>query len=82
MWFTPEALQYYVPAFLIAAVTLRDIPGSLDVIGYLAPPGRSEPSRSSFFYFAKGLNDEQKNVIRECLCVLGISMKGVYAFWS
>jgi len=82
MWLSPEALRYYLPAFLIAAVTLPGIPGTGDVIGFLAPPGRSEPLRSSFFHFVKGLTADQRSVVADCLRHLRIDGRGVFAYWN
>jgi Family of unknown function (DUF6714) len=82
MWLSPEGLRYYLPAFLVAAVTPKQMPGSLDVIGFLAPPGRGESRQSSFRYFAKELTSVQKDAVRDCLRHLRINMAGIFAFWE
>ena len=69
LWLPPEALQYYLPAFLVAAIRLQELPASRDVIGFLAPPGRNDPARSSFLYFAKGLTAR-------------VNLTGVFAYWA
>ena len=88
MWLSPEALAYYLPAFLAAAVFSPSSVGAFDIIGFLAPPGaRGRDSggvaeRVHFRRLIKALTLHQERVVSECLQHLQINMDGVYSYWN
>jgi hypothetical protein len=82
MCLSPDALRYYLPAFLIVAVALPTIPGTRDLIRVLSPPGRGDPNRGAFRYFVGGLSLEQKDVIGRCLQRLRVDIDGAFFWWK
>lgn len=88
MWLSPEGLSYYLPAFLAAAIFSPASAGSLDIIGFLAPPAsrgrdwRGLAGRGHFRRLIEALTPDQKRVVGECLQHLRVNMDGVYSFWS
>jgi hypothetical protein len=88
IWLSPEALRYYFPAFLTAAISDQTAPKSRDIVGFLAPPSAKDRSetgvaaRVQFRRLVNPLTAEQKAVIRECLLLLNVRLEGGYSFWG
>jgi hypothetical protein len=85
-WLSADALRYYLPAYLAAAVAFPQVARSVSdaVIRQLAPPNRHyTKGKVRFDEMAQGLTAAQVSVIRDCLRQLGVDLNtGVFSYWE